>query len=211
MIELLKKQLEEVIAEYESLHEDEGPSATRLANLQTRCIAAIERASGRNSTYSRQITEISKRSDRIPFQVGRQIGVAMALLSDIQKDYLRTFEEQLHGDLFGDFLELAAQLTRTGKKDAAAVLVGTTLEVHIRQLCEKHGVKTRSGKHTKRPDTLNAELVTKGAYSKTDQKSVTAWIGLRNDAVHGEHSRYTLDQARLFVDSVRDFILRHPA
>ena len=166
MIELLKKQLEEVIAEYESLHADEGPSATRLANLRTRCIAAIERASGRNSTYSRQIAEIAKRGDRIPFQVGRQMGVAMALLSDIQNNYLRTFEEQVHGDLFGDFLDMAAQLIRTREKDAAAVLAGTTLEVHIRQLCEKHGVKIRSGKSTKRAGTLNAELVTKGAYTK---------------------------------------------
>ena len=211
MIELLKKQLEEVIADYGSLQEDERPSATRLANLQTRCIAAIERASGRNSTYSRQVVELAKRSDRITIQVGRQIGVAMALLSDIRNDYLLTFEEQLHGDLFGDFLDMATKLIRTREKDAAAVLAGTTLEVHIRQLCEKHGVNTRSGRHTKGADRLNAELVTKGAYTKADQKSVTAWLGLRNDAVHGEYSKYTLDQAKLFVDCVRDFISRNPA
>ena len=139
------------------------------------------------------------------------MGIAKALLSDTQNDYLLSFEELLHGDLFSDFLEMALHLADQRYKDAAAVLAGSTLEIHVRKLCDKYGVTIKSGQNTRKADTLNAELVKAGAYTKLDQKNVTAWLGLRNNAAHGQYSEYTLDQVKLLIDSVRDFISRCPA
>ena len=214
MNEAFKEQLEGLIAEYQSACEQSpsgGLSRTPVVDLITRLTAAIERIAGRDSTYFRQINELdNKRLKRkIQTELSDLVGIAKALLSDIQNDYMVSFEEIVRGDLFGDFLEMATQLIDDNKnKDAAAVLAGSTLDAHIKQLCDKYRVTTTSGKKRKNADTLNAELVKAGVYTKLDQKNVTAWLGLRNNAVHGNYSEYTMDQVKLFVDGIRNFITR---
>ena len=219
MMDTFQKQLEAVINEYEeALSRSRSPGAsdvlstTEAKNLQTRCIAAIERISGRDSAYYRQLNdEYIRKKIYVHSHLPRQIGVVKALLSDIQNGYLRSLEEIIHGDLFSDFLEMASHLVGSGYKDAAAVLAGSTLEVHVRKLCDKHGVTTTSTGKPKSAETLNMDLVKAGAYTKLDQKNLTAWFGLRNDAAHGKYNEYTQDQVRLLIDSIRDFISRHPA
>ena len=107
---------------------------------------------------------------------------------------------------------MAAHLEESGYKDPAAVLAGSTLEAHLRKLCDKHGVVPVSGSDKpKKADTLNAELKKAGAYNKLDQKNVTAWLDIRNKAAHGRYGEYTKEQVKLLINSVRDFINRHPA
>ena len=218
MTDTFKKQLNAVITEYESAlsqskYSDGSDviSKTEIMELQTRCISVIERTSGSKSIYSRQVTEISKKRSHVYDHVAGQIGVAKALLFDIQNDYLQNLEETIHGDLFGDFLEMATHLIENGYKDAAAVMAGTTLEVHIRKLCDKNDLATTSGHKPKKAESLNAELAKEGVYTKLDQKNVTAWLGLRNNAAHGNYSEYTKEQVSLLIDNVRNFITRHPA
>jgi hypothetical protein len=63
----------------------------------------------------------------------------------------------------------------------------------------------------KKADTMNAELTKAMAYTKLDQKNVTAWLGLRNDAAHGNYNAYDKNQVVLLISSIRDFISRNPA
>ena len=140
-----------------------------------------------------------------------EVGIARALLSDIQNGYLKSIEELLHSDVFSDYLAMAMHLLEKDYKDAAAVLTGGTLEVHLRNMCSKHNISTeRSGK-AKKADELNSELAKQEEYSKLDQKSVTSWLDLRNKAAHGRYNEYTKEQVQILVQSVRDFITRHPA
>ena len=210
MTDTFKKQLEEIITEHEPAA-NVRLSSVQISDLKTRCIAAIARSEGHNSLYFRQVDEINKGSLFRPRDLASLIGIAKALLSDIQNDYLSSFEETVHGDMFGDFLEMADQLIENKNKDAAAVLAGSTLEAHIRQLCDKYRVTTISGEKPKKTDTLNAILVKAGAYTKLDQKNVTAWLGLRNQAVHGNYSEYTMGEVKIFIAGIRDFITRTPA
>lgn len=211
-------QLAAIVHEYEaalarSKHDDASDvlALNDVTDLRTRCIAAIVRMSGTDSTYHQVAREYGGRKDNEWNLLKREIGVAKALLHDIQNGYLNTLEEMIHGDLFSDYLEMATHLLGREYKDAAAVLAGTTLEIHIKKLCGKHGIDVlRSGK-PRATDQLNAALAKSGVYSKLDQKTVTAWCGLRNDAAHGHYSEYASDQVRLLVASVRDFITRHPA
>jgi hypothetical protein len=124
---------------------------------------------------------------------------------------MTTVTELLHAEVFGDFLDMAQHLLEEGYKDPAAVLVGGVLEEHLRKLCAKHGLSTSHGAHPKKADTMNAELAAVSAYSKTDQKNVTAWLGLRNDAAHGHYGAFKAEQVALLIQSVRDFITRVPA
>jgi hypothetical protein len=92
------------------------------------------------------------------------------------------------------------------------VLTGSVLEEHLRKLCDRHQVPVDAPDGVPRKvETLNAALVKAGAYGKLDQKSVTAWMGLRNDAAHGHYERYTQEQVALMLEGVRNFLTRHPA
>ena len=211
-------QLEAVIKEHadgvsRSRHDDASDifSETDIHDLQTRCFAAIQRSVGKDSVYYEQAVEIGNRPSHVYDHVAGQVGVAKSLLSDIKNGYLKSLEEIIHGDVFGDFLEMADHLTENGYKDAGAVTAGSTLEAHLRQLCAKHGMATTAGGKPKKADTINAELVKAGAYSKLDQKNITAWLGLRNDAAHGNYAAYDAKQVTLFISSIRDFITRVPA
>ena len=63
---------------------------------------------------------------------------------------MESFEELVHGDMFGDCLEMSDHLLDAGYKDAAAVLAGSILEVHMKKLCGKYGVETTSRGKTKK-------------------------------------------------------------
>ncbi len=213
-----EEQLEAVINEYAAIrsrsrHDDASDvlSDIDVRYLQTRCLAAIERASGKDSIYMQRAIAINGMRNHAWGHLAEQIGVARSLLSDIRNGYLKSLEEIIHGDVFGDFLEMASHLSDTGYKDPAAVLVGSTLEAHLRQLCAKHSIPTDSGGKPKKADALNSELCAASIYSKLDQKNVTAWLGLRNSAAHGKYSEYDTAQVKLMISSVQDFITRNPA
>ena len=106
---------------------------------------------------------------------------------------------------------MASHLLENKYKDAAAVLIGTTLEVHIRNLADKHGISiTKNGKPLKAAH-LNAELEKVNIYNKLDQKNVTDWLDLRNKAAHGKYDEYDMSQVQLYLASVQDFLTRNPA
>jgi hypothetical protein len=218
MLTSLEQQLAKVVTEYEtalaqSKHDDASDVLKKgqVQDLQTRCLAAIERTAGRRSIYFERASAVEKKRTHEWDYLGAQIGVAKSLLSDIRDGYLRSLEELVHADVFADFLEMADHLTKSGYKDAAAVIAGPTLESHLRGLCVKHAVSSVVGGHPKKADAMNADLVKAGAYSKLDQKSVTAWLGLRNDAAHGNYAAYDKGQVGLLIGGIREFIGRTPA
>jgi len=181
--------------------------------IEIRCLAAIERAAGRNSVYFEQAEAILAGKVRATSRLVGLVGIADSLLANIKAGYIRTLEELVHGELFGDFLEMAQYLLDTNSKykDAAAVVCGSTLEVHLKQLCKKVGIATDVGGKPKKTETLNGELAGASIYSKLDQKNVTAWLGLRNSAAHGDYTAYDGNQVGLMIAAVRDFITRVPA
>ena len=63
----------------------------------------------------------------------------------------------------------------------------------------------------KNAEGMNSELAAARIYSKLDQKNITAWLGLRNNAAHGQYNEYSREQVAILVTSIRDFITRHPA
>ena len=182
-----------------------------FAAMQTRCVAAIERASGPNSRYLAKALEYQDEKNTAVVCLELQIGAARGLLHDINNGYLSSIEELIHGDVFADYLAMADQLVSSGYKDPSAVLAGSTLEAHLRALCTKYQVTTMSNGKAKSANRMNEELTQKGAYHKQDLKNVTAWLGIRNFAAHGEYGSYTKAEVQILISSVRDFIIRNPA
>jgi hypothetical protein len=139
-------------------------------------------------------------------------GILKALRADYEAGRLESLIELVHADIFSDFLDMAAYLLEQGYKDPAAVITGSVLEEHLRKLCNKHGISAvKPDGSPKKTDTLNAELAGADVYSKLDQKSVTAWLDLRNKGAHGKYSEYTKEQVELMLQGVRDFASRYSA
>jgi hypothetical protein len=178
----------------------------------TRCRAAIERATGPESSYRVSAAEV--KGPNVHEVAELILGITQALRDDLAAGYLSAASELIHASTFADFLEMADHLAGEGYKDAAAVIAGSSLEAHLRNLCVKNSIATDfppgSGK-PKKADTMNGELGTANAYTKLDQKSVTSWLDLRNKAAHGEYAKYTQAQVELLISGIRDFINRNPA
>lgn len=209
------KQIDEVLQRYDELRRrsqyddlsDQGDSGT--SELLSLMVATIERFAPPSSVYVTSTHATMKKMGEynavnIPYVVGN----LRALRTAYQAGYLATIAELVHAELFADFLEMAEYLLSEGYKDPAAVLGGSVLEEHLRQLSAKHGVPVTAGGKPKKADLLNAELASACVYTKLDQKSVTAWLDLRNKAAHGKFTEYGKQQVELLLQSVRDFMVR---
>ena len=143
-------------------------------------------------------------------EIGR--GILYVAREELAGGWLTTTKGLISAEIFSDFLEMAQHLLDEGYKDPAAVMAGSVLEEHLRQLCQKHSIPTETTKqgrsHPKKADALNSDLARKQVYNRLDQKNVTAWLDLRNKAAHGKYQEYTEEQVSLMLQSLSDFMVR---
>jgi hypothetical protein len=143
-------------------------------------------------------------------QQGR--GVLKAAKQEIVGGWIFTVKGLVSSEIFSDFLEMAEHLLKEGYKDPSAVMIGSVLEEHLRQLCAKHSIdiyKIKNGKPIpKKADLLNSELASAAIYNKLDQKSITSWLDLRNNAAHGKYGEYSKEQVEFMYHGVSNFMMR---
>ena len=117
-------------------------------------------------------------------------------------------------EIFGDFIEMAQHLLAEGYKDPAAVVTGSVLEEHLRQLAGKHAVPVEfevKGDHVpKKANVLNADLKKAGVYNALNEKNVIAWLDLRNKAAHGHYTEYTAGNVDLMIQGILQFMASFP-
>jgi len=140
------------------------------------------------------------------------ISILQSIRSEIEGGWLFSLKGLITAELFANFIEMSEHLLETGYKDPAAVVCGSVLEEHLRQLCSVKNIPTEIEKDGKlRPikaDKLNSDLTKQGVYSKLDQKMVTAWLDLRNNAAHGQYDKYNQDQVKNMITAVTEFMSR---
>lgn len=199
-------QIDDVLAHARAASQD---SDVQMQAVATRCVAAVSRLAPPESDYVERARSIEGHAGYVADQVS---GILQALRADIEAGYVRTLEELVHADVFSNFLDMAGELQRSGYKDAAAVIAGSVLEEHLRQLAEKNGVTTSKANGAPvKADTLNAELAKNGTYNALVHKQVGAWLALRNKAAHGYYSEYDQAQVAALIRDVLDFAAKHPA
>lgn len=173
-------------------------SGSTQTEVQTRLAACIDRMAPPDSPYQ-------KKSNTHP---QNQVGALRALREDYQKGFLVKIESMIQGDLFADFLEMAKYLLDNKYKDPAAVIIGAVLEEQLRIMCSTNNIPVTQNNKPIKAESMNTELTKATVTSKLDQKSITAWLDLRNKAAHGRFSEYTVDQVKLMYQGVQDFIVR---
>lgn len=140
------------------------------------------------------------------------ISILKSIKDEIEGGWLFSVKGLVSGEIFADFLEMADHLLSNNYKDAAAVIAGSVLEEHLRQLCMKNGIETEielNGElKPKKADRMNSDLTKADIYNRLDQKYITTWLDLRNKAAHGQYNEYNKDQVVSMLQGITEFIKR---
>lgn len=183
-----------------------------LASTLTLICDCVSRFAPQNSQY---IASMQRILNTFPPGNSRALphmaGVLNALHLAYTAGYFGTVEELVHAEVFADFIDMADYLFSEDYKDPAAVIMGSVLEEHLRQLCIANTIDTQHDGKPKKADLLNSDLARANVYNKLDQKSITSWLDLRNKAAHGKYSEYAKEQVGLQIEGIRNFITRVPA
>ena len=184
-----------------------------MAGFRSAALSFISSVYGNKPTYYEEFKSRTKSSGKNDVEAG--IEILRAIRSEISGGWLFSMKGIITAEVFADFLEMAEHFLETGYKDPAAVMAGSVLEEHLRQLCIKTGIDIER-EHDDRlipvkADRLNADLAKEdgcSGYSKLDQKLVTAWLGIRNHAAHGEYDKYTDEQVKNMIAGITEFMAR---
>jgi hypothetical protein len=165
-----------------------------------------------SGSFHREHFKRSKHGNNMRDRIISLAGMLRALRTEYENGYLQTVEELVHADMFSNFLDMADYLLEEKYKDAAGVIAGSAVEQHLRELCKKNGIDIRDANDRPiKAETLNQELRAKAVYNLLEQKNVTSWLDLRNNAAHGHYGEYDESQVKILITGVRAFIARHPA
>jgi hypothetical protein len=183
----------------------------QFAEFRSAALSFLDNVFGASHPYTR---DFHKRVDlATPDQTREGIGMLRGARSEVAGGWAVNAKTLVSAEIFSDFLEMAEYLLASKYKDASAVMIGSVLEEHLRQLCRKHGVTTtvtdaKGRTFAKKAEAMNSDLASANVYNKLDQKNVTAWLDLRNKAAHGQYADYTQAQVEGLLAAVTEFMAR---
>jgi hypothetical protein len=185
-------------------------SSEQFNEFRAASLSFLRNTFGTDHPFYIEFNKQAKESSPYDTEEGR--GILKAAKQEIDGGWIFTVKGLVSAEIFSDFLEMAEYLLKEGYKDPAAVMTGSVLEEHIRQLCFKNSIPTetiKEGKsNPKKADLMNSELAAANIYNKLDLKSITSWLDLRNKAAHGKYTEYTLEQVEIMFQGVTNFISR---
>lgn len=185
-------------------------SSEQFNEFRSASLSFLRNTFGTDHPFYSEFNKQAKEATPYDTEEGR--GILKAVKQEIDGGWLFTVKGLISAEIFSNFLEMAEYLLKEGYKDPAAVMTGSVLEEHIRQLCLRNSIPIETIKDgkaiPKKADFMNSELATANIYNKLDQKSITSWLDLRNKAAHGQYTEYTKEQVELMYQGVTNFISR---
>jgi hypothetical protein len=210
------RQLSELLAQRDDLarraqHPDLSDLDSEIRVLATRLQSAIDWLTVPTSAHARAAEQV-RDHDQTAYKLRVLVGIATALRDDIASGWVTSLVELAHADTYAGYLEMTEGLVGQGYKDAAAVIAGTSLEVHLKALATKHGIdlQTATGR-PKMATALNDDLKREGIYNALEHKQVMAWLAIRNSAAHGNYGDYDHAAVKGLVEVVGNFAIKYPA
>lgn len=121
-----------------------------------------------------------------------------------------SLEREIQIETVSDFLEQAEKLLndKIVHPAAPAVIIGAALEEFLRNWLEEIGTDLSEIKNSL--DVYSIELRRKELITKQDQKDITSWGGIRNDAAHGHWENVDdRNRIRLMLEGVNLFMRKY--
>ncbi len=112
--------------------------SSKVNGFKAAALSFIERVYGKEHPYY----EGFNTSVKVINPSGTKSGLEIlnSIRQEIEGDWLFTVKGLIAAELFADFLEMADHLLEQGYKDPAAVIIGSVLEEHLRQLCSANSI-----------------------------------------------------------------------
>ena len=183
-----------------------------LRTFVTSALATIERISGKDSQYYRNIPQdrvlspLAFENYNLSF-IPTVTGVLISLRNAVDQGLLQSLESRLRANIHDDFLVQASELLDASYHVAALVLTGGVLENHLQKMIHAHGLTLPSkGSISKYNDLLRDN-----AYDQPKWRRIQSISDLRNDAAHGKGSKITPEDAKDAHTFVQRFIADYPA
>jgi len=176
-----------------------------FAELETSSQSLVLKLYGNEHPYYKGLKESLKY-----YENAKQIrGIFKAIKREIDDGFILSIRDLVSAEIFSDFIEMAEYLLKENYKDASAVIIGSVLENRLRLLTSANELEIydQNG-NPKKANMLNIDLYKADIYGKLEQKSVVAWLDLRNQAAHGHYDKYDKTQVEMMLSYVRDFISR---
>jgi hypothetical protein len=175
---------------------EEFVDSGKIKGFRSAALSFIERVYGKDHTHYKEFSAAVDGYRPEDAQMGTSI--LESIKDELDGGWLFSIKGLVTAEVFADFVDMSNYLLEQDYKDPAAIIAGSVLEEHLRQLCAANGIdiefQSQGVAKPKKADTLNSDLGNFNIYNKLDQKAVTMWLDLRNKAAHGHYDQYTKEQ-----------------
>ena len=197
--------------EFVDAHHTAWVSPELFGEFRSSALSFLKNVFGEKHPFYREFNDKLTSSHKATTNWG--IGIIRAAKNEIQSGWFASLKRVASAEVFSSFLEMAEYLLSEGYKDASAVMIGSVLEQHLREIATSNDINNtrvdKSGNAVPlKAHFLNSELAKAEAYGKLDHKNVTAWLDLRNNAAHGNYDQYNTEQVKIMCLGVGEFISR---
>ena len=181
------------------------PNPIEYSSWKTEARNIIRKVCGDDSEHYKEFMEVPKNwAHEIPYIFFPiYYGILRGVYNDFKEGLLIDIKHRVRAELIDDFLEQAKFLLDDGFKHAAASLAGAVLEDTLRKLCDTNSISYP--KKTK-IDSLNIELAKNDVYDKVNQKLITAYADIRNNADHGHFDKIKKENVSDMINWIYRFI-----
>jgi hypothetical protein len=156
-----------------------------------------------NHTYVTGFEDATRYEEVNPDQqeVDAGLGVLAALAADLTDGQLTGLRSLISGEIFTDFMAMAAHLLDEEYPHAAASIAGAVLDSALRTTLRERGEKATGNLESMNQVALDTQL-----YGGPVYQQVKVWIGVRNDADHGQWEAVTRARVEPMVRDLPGFL-----
>jgi len=182
--------------------------------LMARVERIVRQVTGPDSDYVNALSAMTSWSNSLSERAKHAIGLLRIVRDEVDLGILEEMIVSARRRVFSDFVEMASYFVGEDWPVPAVVILGATLESHLRQLCVKNEVPIEKVRKDGRSEPLTATPLNQSLYSRGilplgEFKMADTFITLRNSAAHGHADKVTLEGAEMFLNWLPGFMERY--
>jgi hypothetical protein len=213
-IDNIVKRIDQLLADNKKIIDDRTYDSVMVEKTVFGTISVINICYGENSPQHKSLLEL--RSNYIKggtgwrhsntFEIQNFIeGLLNTLKLDIEYNLLTSLQNQIAGEIYGDFISLAKRSMDEGFKDPAAVLACGAFEDSMKKFAIKNGIDASDLDLATVVNALKAAGLIKG----TQAGVVQSYVKLRNKTFHAQFDKIEMPEVSSLIAFVEMFLLNN--
>ena len=184
-------------------------SFSRLEEIISSTLSLLSKVYGEKSEmvkdFSQKIKKYSNHIEEEHMYLYCCLGKLNTLESDINFGLLTTFEKEISGEIFANFLNLAKYSLNEQQKDVAAVLACAALEDTLKKIAKLQNLSVDDKNMGEVVNALKREGLIRGSQSGL----LSAYVSLRNKAFHAEWNKIESPDVSSLIGFTEELVLKN--